>query len=313
MTRRALRRLSWVLMAGLATTAAFAEDQVDTDVALVCWLEGEVTVRVTDSDGPVRLSLFDRLSPGSEIRTSADSEVTLVLLDGRRFVLEEESVVSLTIDRIQASQGSIRWLAAVPELRDLAPLTRADEPGVRMGASRLRDTLLPLSTQELRMEPSSGAAVVADSAELRFEADGRGEYVIEVTDAVGNVVFEARSKSAEISLPPDRLEPGQLYYWQVSRVHGSRQILGDALFRTISREEGASRSRLIRAARDSADAGLEMILVAVDLQLGLHREACRRLESSAAEAAGDLLDAALVDLGCRIDTARRPSRSLGVP
>lgn len=156
------------------------------------------------------------------------------------------------------------------------------------------------------MEPSSGASVIAESAELRFEADGRGEYLIEVTDASGNLVFEARSKSTEISLPPDRLEPGQLYYWQVSQAHGSGQILGDALFRTISREESVSRSRLIRAASGSADAGLEMILVAVDLRLGLHREACRRLESSAAEAAGDMLDSALIDLGCREPDAMHP-------
>ncbi len=276
--------LSALLLIYLPVSAAPPAERADDAVALVCRIIGEAAVRRIAADGAVDapvtevrwqpLQLYDRLAPGSRIRTGAESTVTVVFFDGQRFVAEASSRALIVTGGARAEAGSVRRLESVPAMVEIPRLAR---PGRHAAADRIRHEAVN-GGQPFELYPRD-STLLADDAILRFTSvEGVGVYRIGVIDTGGREVFAAETEAKEIRIPEDKLAPGAVYYWRVSSP--DRGLHGGAFFVTLSAETARARRRLAEQSA-GGDPGLHLLSAEVDRGLGLRLEACDGLLATA--------------------------------
>jgi len=257
-----------VLAAAAAPLLATAESAAGPpEVAIVCRVEGEATLRPASGAPPEPLALLRRLLPGARLTVAPRSAVTLVFFDGRRYALEAEARAQVEADGLRIETGRVRRLASVPEVVDLAPLLRDGAPRSRAAAVRIRGEASAAALQGLA--PREGAAVLRGAAVLSFlPAPGIESYRVAVEDESGRVVFSTDAGTARVRVPADRLRPAAVYTWRVEPGAPPRPAMrAEAVFVTLSEETERRRAALAAASAGQPD--LARLLAEVDRCLEL--------------------------------------------
>jgi len=240
--------------------------------------------------------------------------LVLIFFDGSRFRIEgpaEIVVESGGLAADGAGEDAIRELETVPAIARLAPIARSERPGRLAGASRIRDG--GSLEAELELEPRGGERVSSEGAVLRWTpVEGAEAYRIAVSDEAGREVFSAQGRESRQPLPSGVLEPGELYYWQVSSSADCHHTLhGGALFATLEREEDEARRELEARVLEGVEGDLLVFLTEVESRLDGRAEACRRLLEleGRGPSPGELAEIAL-RFGCGELPAKRRDQAL---
>lgn len=265
----------------LARTAT-AEPAASRPVAIVYSLEGEASLAAPGaSRRPLRL--FERLAAKTTLEVGPGSRLALAFLNGRRYELGERSRVALGRQDLAFRAGPVQPLPPLPPLPGLAPIARADQPGSRAGAVRIRTE--PVAG----LYPGGGAATLAAATTLRFEpVDGGRTYRVEVHDRQGETVFKTETAASAVTLPPGVLRPGARYGWTVRTVERAGPVAqGKASFLTLSARNSKGREALRQALRGERDPAALALLAEVDWSLGLWAEARDELHTAVEGSPGD--------------------------
>ncbi|MGD9906063.1 MAG: hypothetical protein AB7U83_21535 [Vicinamibacterales bacterium] len=251
------------LVAIAAPTIADASRSIAAEpVGLVARVAGAVTLATAEAARrPVQL--FDRLAAGDELATGPQAEVLVVFRSGVRVRLAAGSRARVAAAGLTTSVGTAEHLPPLPPLPVIAAVADA---GAAVAAVRVRTGELTL------VSPADGLRAAADSAVLRFVPAHDGVHDVELEDAEGRVVFQARVSAGRVAVPADRLAPERRYHWRV-RSHSPAGFRheGRATFATLSLAEAKARAGLLDATTDDAtDLALRAEL---DYALGLWPEA----------------------------------------
>ena len=258
-----------IVLALGSTPGATPPNDAETASALVCWLTGEAEFRPTGAQWR-KLELYQRLVPGSEIRTADDSEVTMVFQDGQRWVVEASSLAVIEPRRARVRSGSMRRLEPVPARAVMPPLAR---PGKYLGAGRIRQQDSSEAAPDLY--PRDATLLIEDAVVRFTPVEGVELYRVEVIDPSGAEVFAVETEATAVRVPAFRLEPEAVYYWRVSS--GDRGLLGGGFFRALGEDDTRVRGQLAAQVERSGDPGLSLLLAELDHHLGLRLEACANL------------------------------------
>jgi hypothetical protein len=297
-----MNRLLLVVVSACAVSvtgglASAGDANGEAPVAIVCSLSGEAFVQV--GAGRTPLTLFMRLKPGAVVQTAEASNVVVTFFNGHRFELGQRASGAVGPDGLRQTSGPVRRLVSVPAVIEIAPIARADNPGTRLAATRIRTGARDGPVANLY--PSAAAASVSDATTVRFDAvPGYERYKVDVEDATGNNVQSLETAATAIRIPRDVLQPGSSYYWRVRTMDAGKPVLqGDAVFSTLSLED-ESRRRAFEAHVDaSGETSLRLLLAELNRVLGLRDEACVELLAALGEDARIPANAdAITRFGC---------------
>jgi hypothetical protein len=297
---RVLALATTVMLAGVVTAAAVEPLHPGAlePVAVVCLLEGPVSVDCPSCGETHAVELLDTLSPGAVLRTGADATAVVGLGDGRRWRLAAHSVVEVGGEVPELRSGEMRPLEPVPVVARLAPL--AGQHGTDVAAARIRRPGAGASS-DLGLLPRSGSTVLAGDLVLRFDPPpGYERFRVTVTRDWDDGIIDIEIEGRSLVVSEDRLRPGAAYIWTVTSLEPERPRIGDsAIFFTLDAEEAVARAALERRVEAAQDPSLVVLLAAVDRSLGLDHEACRDLARAAAMVAEPAaVDRARQELGC---------------
>jgi hypothetical protein len=249
-------------------------------VALISELSGTATIQQPAATAPAAAARFDALLDGTIVRVGRDSRIRLVLASGKRFTLNAGTRATVHSDRLTATSGSIDELPALPTLPPLVALEPKAPAG--LGGVRLRSDVIT------GLSPADGTVLAAHAA-LRFAAvQGAGTYRVEIEDRDGHVLFGIETRAAEVPIPPQILEPGARYYWTVQTIdRPGAQARGGAAFDTLAADAVTAREALRSHLSADGSASSLALLAAIDLHLGLHREALEEFRAALGHAPDD--------------------------
>jgi len=242
-------------------------------VAVVYAVRGDVRVTAADGSAAV-VSQLTWLDAPSTISSAGGARVAVAFENGKRFELIDRARATVAADRLIRKEGTVRELPWVPPLPKLAPIT-VTAPVSVPGAARIRG-----EHKITDLYPRNDAAAIADETVLTFAAPVMIRDVdVTVTDAEGKVVFETTTSDRRIALPRGALKDGSAYRWSVARTDDAETA--DAQFVTLSKEQRLRRAALHDALK-APDAEQLALAAAVDVCLGLQREAVAELERALA-------------------------------
>jgi len=234
--------------------------------ALISELTGSASIQERASAASAAVERFAAVSEGAMLSVRRESRATIVLSNGKRFVLDAGARATVLADRLTAISGSVEELPALPVLPRLVAL-EASAPKA-LGGVRLRSTAI------VGLSPSNGSAL-ASRATLRFKpVAGAATYHVEIEDEKGRAIFGVQTTSPEVRVPPDILTAGAAYYWTVRTLdRPGAQARGSAEFATLRAEEATAREHLLRRLHAEGDVSSVALLAAIDRHLGLYQEA----------------------------------------
>jgi hypothetical protein len=270
-------------------------------VAIVCLLSGKSFANVDGKQS--ELELFQRLRPGTIVRTEARSKVVLALFTGDRYELGELSSATLGRTSLERTKGSVSQLSRVAAIVDIAPIAKTERPGTRMAGTRIR-TGGSAARSIPNIYPSAGATTVSATTVVRFDpVAGYGKYRIELEDEKGMSLFVVETASTEVQLPPDVLRPDRSYYWTVRALDAGKPALrGEAVFWTLKEDDARRRAKFKVQVDEAADVTLLLLLAELDRSLGLRKEACDALSVALDRGADEgSMGAARARFGCSRD------------
>lgn len=246
-------------------------------VAVVSSLSGEAAVAMAPEMKKAPLRLFDWLSPGSVVELGAEARMTLAYSDGRRWELGEKTKAEIGPNGPKAISGIVRPLEAVPPIPRIAPIAKADEPGARSAAIRLR------ADRIRNLYPRAGTAALPESAVLSFSPVDGARYKVELEEENGRTILDVETESEVVGIPPGVLKPGRRYFWRVKTVERRGGLLrGEGEFATLGAEDIARRSAFKASVEKKGDAESLALLAEVDRRLGLLAEAREEFKAALA-------------------------------
>ncbi|MBN2431207.1 MAG: tetratricopeptide repeat protein [Acidobacteria bacterium] len=269
--------LAWLSFQSSSTMAAEETDPA-VPVAIVCYVQGAVTVQPADPNAAaVPLNLFDWLSAGATVSTGDDGRVIIAMAgDGSRYELGPGARIVLNPEQPEML-GPVRELPPVHYSPRLPSLTDPRRWGQQAGAIRLRG-----AAEAGQLYPSNGATLLADQPVLLFPLlPGAEKYRVEIEDEWGNNIFSVETRETRLDLSTGILKPGSFYYWRVRTVSQTRtSTWEEAIFATLSDEDVCRHNELRQQATGSDDPVLWLLLAWLDMELGLRREACHWLKEA---------------------------------
>ncbi len=183
--------------------------------------------------------------------------------------------------------GPFRELEKLPPMPKL-PVIAMVSGSAAMGGMRIREV------NKVRLIfPIARLSTLPEHTVLRFSpAESGAHYKIEIADVAGTVVYQSDTAVTSDAVSAGVLKPGLPYVWRVRAITG--EVLGQASFTTVSAETIAARAAF-KAAIPASDVDSQVLLAAIDAQLGLFDEAHDELRASISrsahpEAARKLLD-----------------------
>lgn len=243
-------------------------------VAVVASLTGGASAQLPKSGTPAPIHALDWLDPGMRIEVQPKSSMKLILLNGRAYELSAGGRATLGSDGLTAANSQVHELNRLPPIPRLAPIvaTTAEVPGATAirGGSRVKN-LYPHQVWTIASHVKLTFSPVADVS----------NYSVTLTDEDGNALLRQNTTLTDVEVPSDALKPGSRYSWRVRAFAPSGVLAeGSAEFWTISNAD-LDRRAAFAGALNAEDAAVRLALLAgVDLQSGLHDEACEELEAA---------------------------------
>jgi len=179
-------------------------------VALVADLAGEAALR--GDAGPRRLALMQRLPVDARLDLAADAHATVFFpADGTAFELRGRGQFVVGADAVRAIGD-----AAVPQRRQLNAAFR----GIRLERVHISQAgVVMRGGAEDGPQPLAPEGLVMSADRLLFRwtaADGAPHYHFRLTDAAGEMVYEATTAATELILPSSAVLPvGRRLMWSV--------------------------------------------------------------------------------------------------
>lgn len=270
--------LCMLLCGALMTIAVEKETE---PVAIICYISGKAVVKIPSDNKSNDLQLFDRLKAGSEIETEKNSKVIIAFFNGAEYEINEQSKVTVEQNELKSDKGSFKKTKVIPAMLKIAPIAKEENPGKRAAAVRIRSGYLA-GLDLLNPYPRDGATVLASNAVLSFKpVEGISKYKVDVEDEIGNSIFSVETSSTAITISPNIIKDGSVYYWRVRTLdQQKRSVHAEAIFETVTKENVKLRSTLKQQMEKQQDISLLMLLADLDRNLGLMKEACEEIQSA---------------------------------
>jgi hypothetical protein len=236
-----------------------------SDPALIASLSGRVT-GVAGKEKRAVVSRLDWLPAGTVLRTDAQSRVTVLWSNGRRFELGPAARATIGPTGPSGITGPVHELAPLPPIPKPAPLELATDA---VAVTRFRG-----GAKIAELCPGQGTAALAGSVKLSFaKVSGADAYQIVLENEDGDRLLDARTASTEIATPA--LQPGSHYSWRVRAFDAAGVMAEDRVsFVTLSEAEAKARQAFADGLRKTMEPSAALALLAeVDLESGLVREA----------------------------------------
>lgn len=204
------------------------------------------------------------LAEGAVLELPADARVVVVYRSGRRFEVRGATVAKIGPEAL-ASAGRVEELERLPPWPAFPSLDPKDARGTHEAAARVRTGFVR------GMQPAEGGAVPAGEAWLQFEPEaGASLYAVDVRDESGAAVYQVRTRSVDVLVPPELLQPGRQYVWSVATVDNvGLPAKGEAGFRTLAASVAAARREIHAAAERIGSADARAYVEELDSALGL--------------------------------------------
>jgi hypothetical protein len=166
----------------------------------------------------------------------------------------------------------VQTLAPVPSIAKIAAIAKEENAGKRVGAARVRGAF-----EEIY--PDEDTCVLSDQAQFLFKPFEKNmDYSMKIQDSEDNQVFSLITRTNRIEIPPGLLQDGSQYSWTIEAISKDRVVTMEASFCTVSSENAQARHALAQQAKEFNSPDLYLLLMKVDLNLGLYREACEEME-----------------------------------
>lgn len=240
-------------------------------VGLVCFLAGAVKMTDSRTGKEQPLVLYQTLRERDRIKTGPGAEVKIACFSGNFVQVLENTTAEVKASTVEARKGSVRKLARVEAMPRIAPLVRDENPNSRMAAFRVRG-------QTRRLIPP-------DQAVLSFPPlEGRTGYRLDIVDEENRPLYETRTDSCVVKVPPGILKPDTDYYWNVWVEDGTkrRYLVRWTNLVTLDEESIRIRDSFRKDYQESEDVSFLLLLADFDQRLGLCPQARTEFQEAAA-------------------------------
>lgn len=271
-----MNRIAWIAVAlGLWIRAA------DVPVAVVESVKGRTLLQAADRPSGSAAAPYQWLTAGTVVSVDPDAQITLILNDGSRWMLQSGAEARILPNGVETIRGRGEKLSALPPIPRMPKLAESRAAG----AVRLRG-----DGRFSAYYPDGRANLLATSARFTFAAvAGATAYQVTATDDGGDEVFSARTSALQVQVPADTLRPGAVYNWSV-RAIGAAGVVAEAraTFGTLSETQSLERDEFRASVVSRMPRPAALALMAeVDSRLGLLAEARQELAEALQLSPGD--------------------------
>ena len=170
----------------------------------------------------------------------------------------------------------MRQLPSVSPLPSVARLVDETAVKSKAGALRIRGQASP------SLYPRADTTSLADATTLRFGAvAGATQYLVEITDGKGLVVFHQETATTSVPVPAGVLKPGSRYGWTLRAFDRNDTVeSAHSQISTLDLQTQSSRTALRTSLGPRPDFALLPLVAGIDQELGLLWEARQELQEA---------------------------------